>query len=59
MYEVNIDGTRTVLFVSMIEECRYFLCRKEDHILQFVVLSNEVELSPFLLIPDPRLLLVL
>jgi hypothetical protein len=32
----------------MIEECRSILCRKEDHSLEYVVLSNEVELSPFL-----------
>jgi hypothetical protein len=40
--------TRTVLFVSMIEECRSFVCNKEDHTLQYVVLSNEVGLSLFL-----------
>jgi hypothetical protein len=47
--------------ISMIEECRSwsFLGRKEDHSLQYVVLSNEVGLSPFLLILVPWLLLVL
>jgi hypothetical protein len=34
-----------------------FLCSKEDHTLQYVVLSNEVELSPFLLILVPWILL--
>jgi hypothetical protein len=34
----------------MIEECRSFLCNKEDHILQYVVLSNEVG-KPFSLNP--------
>jgi hypothetical protein len=49
--EVNIHGTRTVLFVSMLEECRFFLYSKEDHTLQYVVLSNEVGLNAFLLVP--------
>jgi hypothetical protein len=35
------------------------LCSKEDHTLQCVVLSNEVVLSPFLLVLFPWLLLVL
>jgi hypothetical protein len=43
----------------VIEECRSFLCSKEDHTLQYVVFSNEVGLSPFLLIVFPWLLLVL
>jgi hypothetical protein len=34
----------------MIEECRYFLCSKEDHTLQFVVMSNEKD-NPFSLNP--------
>jgi hypothetical protein len=36
----------------MIEECRscLFLCNKADHILQYVLLSNEVE-SIFFSIP--------
>jgi hypothetical protein len=34
----------------MIEECKYFPCIKQDHTLQYVVLNNEVGLSPFLLI---------
>jgi hypothetical protein len=50
--EVNIHGNRTVLFVSvsMIEESTSFLCSKEDHILQYVVLSNDIGLITFLLI---------
>jgi hypothetical protein len=32
----------------MIEECRSFLYNKEDYILQYVVLSNDVGLSAFL-----------
>jgi hypothetical protein len=36
--------------VSMIEECRSFLCSREDHILQCVVSNNGVGLSPCLLI---------
>jgi hypothetical protein len=34
-------------------------CSKEDHNLQYVVMSNEVGLSPFLLILFPWLLLVI
>jgi hypothetical protein len=45
-----VPGQYSWLLVSMIEECRSFLCSKEDHTLQYVVLSNEVMLSPFLLI---------
>jgi hypothetical protein len=47
-----VPGQYSLLLVSMIEECRSFgyLCSKEDHTLQYVVLSNEVELRPFLLI---------
>jgi hypothetical protein len=36
-------GQSSLSFVSMIEECRSFLCSKEYHTLQYVVLSNEVE----------------
>jgi hypothetical protein len=50
-YEVNIHDTRTVLFVSMIEECRSCICNKADHFLQYVVLSNDVRLITFLVIP--------
>jgi hypothetical protein len=46
-----VPGQYYLLFVSMNEECRSFLCSKEDHTLQYVVLSNEVGLSPFLLHP--------
>jgi hypothetical protein len=35
----------------MLEECRFFLYSKEDHTLQYVVLSNEVGLNAFLLVP--------
>jgi hypothetical protein len=45
-----VPGQYSLLLVSMIEECRYFLHSKEDHTVQYVVLSNEVGLSPFLLI---------
>jgi hypothetical protein len=42
-----VIGQYSLLPISMIEECRSFLCSKEDHTLQYVVLSNEVGLSPF------------
>jgi hypothetical protein len=45
-----VPGQYSLLFVSMIEECRPFLCSKEDHTLQYVVFSNEIGLSLFLLI---------
>jgi hypothetical protein len=45
-----VPGQYSLLSVSMIEENRSFLCSKEDHTLQYVVLSNEVWLRPFLLI---------
>jgi hypothetical protein len=45
-----VPGQYSLLIVSIIEECRSFLCSKEDHTLQYVVLSNEVGLSPFFLI---------
>jgi hypothetical protein len=48
-----VPGQYSLLFISMIEECRSFLCSKEDYTLQYVVLSNEVGLSPFLLILVP------
>jgi hypothetical protein len=55
--EVNIHGTRTVLFVVslilMNVDLVCYLCRKEDHTLQYAVLSNEIGLSPFLLILAP------
>jgi hypothetical protein len=54
-----VPGQYSLHFASMIEECRFFLCSKEDHTLQYVVLSNEVGLSPFLLILVPWLFLVL
>jgi hypothetical protein len=41
-------GEYSFLRFSMIEECRSyacFLCSKEDHTLQYVVLKNEVGLS--------------
>jgi hypothetical protein len=47
-----VPGQYSLSFVSMIEECRSFLCSKEDHTLQYAVLSNEVRLSHFLLILD-------
>jgi hypothetical protein len=37
----------------------YCLCNREDHTLQYVVLSNEVGLSPFLFMPWHLCLLVL
>jgi hypothetical protein len=45
-----VPGQYYLLLASMIEECISFLCRKEDHTLQYVVLNNEVELSSFLFI---------
>jgi hypothetical protein len=45
-----VPGQYSLLIVSMIEECRSFVCSKEDHTLQYVVLNNEVWLSPFILI---------
>jgi hypothetical protein len=36
-----------------------YFCSKEDHALQYVVLNNEIGLSPFLFILVPWLLLVL
>jgi hypothetical protein len=47
-----IPGQYSLLFVSMIEECRSFLCSKEDHTLQYVVLSSEVGLRPSSINPD-------
>jgi hypothetical protein len=32
-----VPGHYSLLLVSMIEECISFLCRKEDHTLQYVV----------------------
>jgi hypothetical protein len=46
-----VPGQYSLFSVSMIEECRSFLCSKEDHILQYVVLSNEVWVSPLSLNP--------
>jgi hypothetical protein len=42
-----VPGQYSFLIVSMIEECISFLCRKEDHTLQYVILSNEVGLTLF------------
>jgi hypothetical protein len=53
MDEVGIHDYMTVLFVLMLEECRSFLCSKEDHTLQYVVMNHEVGLSHFLLIIVP------
>jgi hypothetical protein len=54
-----VPGQYSLLLISMIEEYRTFLCSKEDHTIQYVVLSNEVRLSPFLLILFSWFLLVL
>jgi hypothetical protein len=54
-----VPGEYSLLSVSMIEEYRSFLCSKEDHTLQYVALSHEIGLIPFLLILYPWLLLVL
>jgi hypothetical protein len=54
-----LSGQYSLSFFSMIEECRCFPFSKEDHTLQYVVFSNEVDLSPFLLILHSWLLLVL
>jgi hypothetical protein len=57
-----VPGQYSLFSVSMIEECRSFLCivcSKEDHTLQYVVLSSEFGLSLFLLILVPWLFLVL
>jgi hypothetical protein len=45
----------------MIEECRscWYLCKNEDHTLQYVVLSNDFRLILFFLLLVPWLLLVL
>jgi hypothetical protein len=48
-----VPGQYSLFSVSMIDECRSFLCSKEDHTLQYVVLSNEIGLSLFLLILVP------
>jgi hypothetical protein len=53
-----VPGQYCFVIVSLIEECRYYLCKKEDHTRQYVVLNNEVKLSPFLSILLPWLLLV-